>query len=215
MGIVSLVKGLHQQDIHHTLNIYTAANTKGENKRTNWINIITVQQTQADVVIFLLVQFGSLLSSTPASAVSLWVVPKRDAFISDRSWIDSCRWWHFCFCGDKGKKYTFNNANTPDKTLTDIYGVSNQHSSFKYRTKQAFFSSWCVPRVEPMAALSKKSYAVKWNSKENFIDSGGYRAPLIFLHIILKHNMFLEFKKWSIIFISKIQSQVTLLIPGS
>ncbi len=143
MGIVSLVKGLHQQDIHHNLNIYTAANMKGENKRTNWINIISEQQTQADVVIFLLVQFGSLLSSTPASAVSHWDVPERDAFILDRSWIDSCGWWHFCFCGDKGhfyKKYTFNNANTPDKTLTDIYGVSNKHSSFKHIEQSKLFS---------------------------------------------------------------------------
>lgn len=85
MCIVSLVKGLHQQDIHHTLNIYMAANMKGENKRTNRINIIPVQQTQADVVIFLLVQFGPLLSSTPASTVTHWVVPERDAFLSDRS----------------------------------------------------------------------------------------------------------------------------------
>ncbi len=43
-----------------------------------------------------------------------------------------------------------------------------------------------------MAALGKKSYTVKWNGKENFIDSGGYRAPLIFLHIIQKHNMFVN-----------------------
>ncbi len=60
------------------------------------------------------------------------------------------------------KKYTFNNANTPDKTLTDSCGVSDKHSSFK-RTEQSklFCCSWYVPRVEPMAALGKKSYTVK------------------------------------------------------
>ncbi len=34
------------------------------------------------------------------------------------------------------KKYTFNNANTPDKTLTGSCGVSDKHSSFK-RTEQS------------------------------------------------------------------------------
>lgn len=38
------------------------------------------------------------------------------------------------------KKYTFNNANTPDKTLTDIYGVSNKHSSFKHVEQSKLFS---------------------------------------------------------------------------
>lgn len=33
MCIVSLVKGLHQQDIHHTLDVYTATNAKVKEKR--------------------------------------------------------------------------------------------------------------------------------------------------------------------------------------
>lgn len=137
MCIVSLVRGLYQQDIHHILNTHT----KGENKRKNWINIISEQQTQNDVVIFLLVRFGPLLSSTPASAAPHWIVPKRDAFVSDWGWTDSGGWWFFAFCEDiqvQNLKYTFTNANTVSMRPEDWhFWYFLQHSSFK-QTEQAF-----------------------------------------------------------------------------
>jgi len=174
MCIVSLVKSLHQQDIHHIRNIYTAANTKGENKRTNWINIVSVQQTQPDVVIFFTCSLWPSSFLHPSlHCVALGCPGTRCVpFGSALNWL----WWVMAllllwrqrwFCKNTPSIIqTHFHHQWPVKTLTDISAVSNKDSSFKHTAQcKLFFCSWCVPRVEPMGSLSKKPYMAKQNSR--------------------------------------------------